>query len=159
MSEKIEDRSRVPIELRDMKVLRRAVFPPFGQEGVYFLCSGLDILYVGQTRSLFKRLGDHLNDKSFDEVFVIHPTGDLRASMIESVFISALRPPLNTYVPKRSFSLDEVAPIGSLFLRVFVVDGAAEARRAMHSWWKRQQLIAWYHRPPWWRPPLIVPVE
>jgi hypothetical protein len=62
--------------------------------GVYFLCKGDDIVYVGQSKNVAARIGGHLAHKEFDRVFCLRvPLGDL--DYVEGEFIRAIKPALN----------------------------------------------------------------
>ncbi len=68
---------------------------------VYFLCLGEEIVYVGQSIGLARRIIDHSEDdrKLFDRVFYLHvPKKQL--SRIEAKFIAELKPRLNRMAPK-----------------------------------------------------------
>lgn len=63
---------------------------------VYFLCSGTEIVYVGQTTNLPARIATHMREKkdAFDQVFYI-PIPESALSQVEGAFIRALKPRLN----------------------------------------------------------------
>lgn len=62
--------------------------------GVYFLMNGPDVVYVGQSVNVVRRLGDHLENKDFDSVRVI-PCKPSDLDNLEGFFIRFLRPRLN----------------------------------------------------------------
>ncbi len=63
---------------------------------VYFLCLDDEVVYVGRTVSLGKRIATHNEDKSklFDRVFYL-PTAENDLESEESKFISSLKPKFN----------------------------------------------------------------
>lgn len=68
---------------------------PVEQHGVYFLCEGSDIVYVGQSVAPYSRVKAHkVGGKKFDRVYLLHC---LKSEMdiIESEYIHMLRPKLN----------------------------------------------------------------
>lgn len=63
------------------------------QPGVYFLCRGADVVYVGQSTSPGQRIAQHISDsgKDFDRVYLLPvPISDL--NNVEAAFIHHLRP-------------------------------------------------------------------
>lgn len=72
---------------------------PIGPEtparGIYFLLSGVRVVYVGQSVSVLGRLGQHLRDKDFDSVVALPVGPDQSLDAIEGAFIRWLRPTLN----------------------------------------------------------------
>jgi hypothetical protein len=71
----------------------RAPAPPFGP-AVYFLFDGGELVYVGQTTNMARRLAQHSKLKKFDSFsFIACSENDLRA--IETYAIAKYRPPLN----------------------------------------------------------------
>lgn len=63
-------------------------------EGVYFLYDGREIVYVGESDNLFRRIGQHIADgsKKFDR-FEIYPTAERKT--LEGFLIRALKPKYN----------------------------------------------------------------
>jgi hypothetical protein len=62
---------------------------------VYFLMSGDEVVYVGQTTNLYARIGGHREDKVWDRIlFLPTPRKDLDAT--ERHWIATLRPKYNT---------------------------------------------------------------
>lgn len=72
---------------------RRTPAPKTGT-GVYFLFQGDQIVYVGQTRSIAERIGQHIKTKAFDSFAWIEVPKD-RLEAVERAYINSLRPPLN----------------------------------------------------------------
>lgn len=64
------------------------------REGVYFLYDGDDIVYVGESDNLFRRIGQHIAEgtKRFDR-FEIYPTRERKR--MEGFLIRALKPKYN----------------------------------------------------------------
>lgn len=66
------------------------------EQGVYILLLRGDIVYVGMTINLFERLGSHVKDKVFDEVYFLPVPGNLgRLKMVEATLIRVFDPLLN----------------------------------------------------------------
>jgi hypothetical protein len=69
--------------------LRAAVYP-----GVYFLVKDNEVVYVGQSVSVAKRIGAHFENKDFDHAFCMRvPRSDM--NYVEGQFIRALKPKYN----------------------------------------------------------------
>jgi len=64
--------------------------------GVYFLVSGNEVVYVGQSKTVFQRIETHRRDRSklFDRVCFI-PCDEAILDVLESLYIHTLRPRLN----------------------------------------------------------------
>jgi hypothetical protein len=78
-----------------------------GCPGVYFLCHEGEVVYVGQGKSVFGRMGAHIGDKTFDSVFFVRvPKSDL--DYVEGRLIRVLEPKYNG----RSKNGKLVGPIG-----------------------------------------------
>lgn len=73
---------------------------PFSVCGVYFLLLQGRVVYVGQSISVFRRLGEHVPGKVFDAFHFI-PCAREDLSKIERAYIRALRPSLNFSHPGR----------------------------------------------------------
>ena len=82
--------AKVPKALAEIDVIVEipAVHPP----GVYFLCQGNEVVYVGQSKTPSIRIAAHQVDKKFNRVFLI-PTNDL--DKVELEYIKKLRPKYN----------------------------------------------------------------
>lgn len=76
----------LPLQIRS---LEHAEF-----SGVYFLCNGNKIVYVGQSKRVCNRVGAHMGNKVFDYAFCLRvPETDL--NYVESELIKALKPKYN----------------------------------------------------------------
>jgi hypothetical protein len=67
------------------------------QPGVYFLCLGSEVVYVGQSVNPTVRADVHAKSserKNFDRVYVF-PCPESELKEVEAAFIKKLRPPLN----------------------------------------------------------------
>lgn len=65
------------------------------EPGIYFLVSNGEIVYVGQSVTPVRRLGDHSRDKVFDSVaFVPHPKGP-KLNYLEHSYIRKFKPKYN----------------------------------------------------------------
>lgn len=62
--------------------------------GVYFLVSGAEVVYVGQSVDVMLRVANHAGDKFFDGAFFI-PLDAQELDAVEGAFIRALRPQRN----------------------------------------------------------------
>jgi hypothetical protein len=62
--------------------------------GVYFLCLGDEVVYVGQSINIFARIGSHRADKVFDRAYWI-PVPQSNLNAVEGTFIDLLKPRLN----------------------------------------------------------------
>ncbi len=82
--------AKVPKVLSEIDVIVEipAAHPP----GVYFLCQGNKVVYVGQSKTPSTRIAAHQADKKFNRVFLI-PTNDL--DNVEQEYIRKLRPKYN----------------------------------------------------------------
>jgi hypothetical protein len=84
-----------PYEITNVPNLRQylghfGVYPP----AVYFLCKGDKVVYVGQSLFFPARLGEHMQEKTFDAAYYLPvPASELLA--VEGAFIQALTPLLN----------------------------------------------------------------
>lgn len=67
--------------------------------GVYFLFSGTDVVYIGSSRNVLQRVGQHL-DKDFDSVQWIE-TALEQMRLTEGRWILAFKPKYNGYVDAR----------------------------------------------------------
>jgi hypothetical protein len=62
--------------------------------GVYFLCHGEQVVYVGQSINVFGRVGAHIGNKTFDRVYFVRvPESDL--NFVEGRLIEQLAPRYN----------------------------------------------------------------
>ena len=75
-----------------------AKYPP----AIYFLCSGPEVVYVGQSTVLPARIGQHLqqNTKIFDRIFYI-PVPEKRLNDVERMYIETLKPKYNGKNPDK----------------------------------------------------------
>lgn len=86
----------------------------FGKMGVYFLFKGDDVVYVGQSKNILRRVGDHTETKDFDSFgYIVCPVlfgydgpnikekqiasrqNSFCLDILESYYIDLLSPPLN----------------------------------------------------------------
>jgi len=93
-----------PLELVSLQF---ASFP-----GIYFLCDGDEVVYVGQSICVAGRVGAHLKDKVFDYAYCFRvPRSDLDA--VESAFIHALKPKYNISGQGRLIAPSRSLPLNS----------------------------------------------
>ena len=84
----------IPEEISGISELKECLFQIISS-CVYFLCDGKQILYIGQSKNLYSRLSQHVEDgKRFKRVlyFYVQPN---ELDSVEYKLIKALRPPLN----------------------------------------------------------------
>ena len=65
---------------------------------IYFLFDGDEIVYIGRSRNVMKRISAHLNDKYFDS-YAVFWVGKSRSVEIEAAMIGLYRPKYNTNIP------------------------------------------------------------
>lgn len=86
--------TQLPAALRAIAEWLRTV-PLTNAVGIYFLCSGESIVYIGQSVSVAGRIAQHRHDgKVFDRAFVL-PCLPEHLNLLEGHFIRAIRPTLN----------------------------------------------------------------
>jgi len=90
--------------LRTEEIVAQAM-PCTLTSGVYFLVYGDEVVYVGQSRSVFARVSSHV-DKTFDR-FAFVPCSHAMLDQLESLYIHVLRPKLNGNICNR----EKVAPL------------------------------------------------
>lgn len=61
---------------------------------VYFLIHNRTIIYIGKTVNLLSRIGSHVNDKTFNEIYYL-PVPESRLDEVEQAFIRVLQPKRN----------------------------------------------------------------
>ena len=72
---------------------RLVVLPPCCFSGVYFLCDGKQIVYVGQSVNAGSRSTSH-RDKKFDAILIL-PVPEEQLNEVEAAFIGLLSPKYN----------------------------------------------------------------
>lgn len=67
------------------------------KRGIYFLYRGLELVYIGQTVNLFRRIGQHLDDKTkeFDSYKFLEINGNINLMKIEIFLIKRFQPTYN----------------------------------------------------------------
>lgn len=91
--ERISDYRNVPEQLRQIPGLID-ISAEARRSGIYFLCKDNELLYVGQSVSVYARILAHHHEGKFNRViFMPWPPDDLNS--VEGALIRALRPPLN----------------------------------------------------------------
>lgn len=102
--------SDVPPGLASIKELQQIPFNAFDSpSGIYFLCNGSDIVYIGQAQSVFIRVSTHKREKEFDSVYFI-PCHVEQLTPLETALIHYYQPKLN-----RS-TINNVTPIDQVIL-------------------------------------------
>jgi hypothetical protein len=79
--------------LRGIEGLQLCPMPPKWW-GIYFLCEGSKLVYVGQSVDIFTRVCTHKTTKKFDAVFWL-PVPPTELDRMEGAFIRLLKPCLN----------------------------------------------------------------
>lgn len=84
-----------PLPISGIDQLQRMDFPG-GCSGVYFLCDGDEVVYVGQSTFVICRIAEHMREgrKIFDSVFVL-PCEKDQLLKTEEHWIIVLRPKYN----------------------------------------------------------------
>jgi excisionase family DNA binding protein len=82
-----------PLSLRGIDGLQAFGMPPQAS-GIYFLCDGEEVVYVGQSVDVYSRVLQHRRSKQFDRVFW-WPVPASELDKIEGAFIRTLKPRLN----------------------------------------------------------------
>lgn len=94
--------------LREEEIIQQA--QQYEIPGIYFLIQNKKVMYVGQSVSVLRRIGNHF-DKKFDS-FAFVPCDKKVLDKLETLYIHLLRPPLNgeysSGVKRSPFNLMEV---------------------------------------------------
>jgi len=90
---------RPPAALTSLRGLRE--IPVASLTGIYFLCEGDEVVYVGQSTALFARIASHRSErrKAFSQVFFL-PVLESELDNVEAAFIAALEPRMNGRHPR-----------------------------------------------------------
>lgn len=110
-----EDRERpepaakdaTPPALRGSDLVREIDTTARQASGIYFLCRGSKIVYVGQSVNVMGRVSSH-KDKDFDSVFRF-PVTRSNLSRVEEAFIRVLRPRYNRATTRKGSEADREA--------------------------------------------------
>jgi hypothetical protein len=95
--DRIDDYRNVPEGLRQIPGLVD-ITGEMRRSGIYFLCDGNELLYIGQSVSVSSRISTHHHEGKFNRViFMAWPPDDLND--VEGALIRALKPPLNGRTP------------------------------------------------------------
>ena len=65
-----------------------------GVAGIYFLTLDEELVYIGQTINVYKRLADHRRDKEFDNAYFL-PITKTFLNSIETYFLNKYKPEYN----------------------------------------------------------------
>ena len=90
-------KNRAPAAIAQVKGIKQ--LPHIGPIcGIYFLCEGNEVVYVGQSVDIVSRITTHYREKSkeFDRAFWI-PVSQSELNEVEAAFILHLRPRLHGY--------------------------------------------------------------
>lgn len=79
------------------------------EEGVYFLYDGDELVYIGESDNVFRRIGQHIAEKqkTFDR-FEVYPTKERRR--LEGFLIRAFSPKYNISAGMNDFPIDDLFP-------------------------------------------------
>lgn len=85
-----------PVVLNSFEAFRKhPELRPFpGNDVIYFLIRGEEIIYIGQTRCTARRISEH-RDKNYDEVLVYDVREGVNVDDLETALIRFYRPALN----------------------------------------------------------------
>lgn len=86
------------------------------RRGIYFLMKRGQIEYIGKTEDVYRRLGDHINVKEFDDVMFL-PTALHPLQSYEEACIRIFRPPLNHSKDKGPLQHDDIIMLRHLLPR------------------------------------------
>jgi len=106
-----------PQSIRDIDGLRRISLHSSFLSGVYFLCDGKEVVYVGQSTCVGGRIGTHCGEKfkKFDSAFLF-PCRPDQLEELERKFIDLLMPRYNndslTKVKRKKSAAENCAPEG-----------------------------------------------
>jgi hypothetical protein len=67
---------------------------PHNYSAVYFLRRGEEVIYIGQSKSVVRRIANHIGKKSFDSILIMPVPAD-ELSSVEIYWIKKLKPILN----------------------------------------------------------------
>lgn len=90
-----------PMALRALKHLRQLPVTAT-VSGIYFLCHGEEIVYIGQSVNAFNRIGNGHRDKEFDRVYFL-PVAESALNTVEAALIRHCRPALNGRSPRGTY--------------------------------------------------------
>lgn len=82
--------------------------------GIYFLCFGDQLLYIGQSINPLRRLRQHVKDKGFDRVFYLSWPVD-KLNTMEGGLIRMFDPPLNRIYGATVTAADRDQIVGALW--------------------------------------------
>lgn len=98
----------VPPGLASIRELQQIPFSAFDSpSGIYFLCKGPEIMYIGQAQSVFIRVSTHKREKEFDAVYFI-PCHIEQLTPLETALIHFYQPKLNRSTINDVTSADQV---------------------------------------------------
>lgn len=83
------------------------------RRGIYFLMKLGWIQYIGKTEDVYRRLGNHINVKKFDDVMFL-PCMEHCLQAYEEACIRFFKPPLNNDRDKRPLQVDDLVMIKRL---------------------------------------------
>jgi len=74
--------------------------------GIYFLMKDYKVVYIGKSKNLFSRIGNHISDdsKQFDDIKMV-PCSEADMNWLEATFIDIIRPNLNKQIPAPSSAI------------------------------------------------------
>ncbi len=94
-SDKPKEIGIVPTKIQGVKSLNRVPKNEYTSgHCVYFLCYKGEVVYIGRSENVFRRIQGHLGDKQFDDVFYVNVKPD-QLSVVETSLIAELSPKYN----------------------------------------------------------------
>lgn len=79
-------------------------------QGIYFLVKGAEIVYIGKSRHLMRRIAQHENrNVDFDGYYFILAE-EARATVLEEYYIKKFQPKLNTVYMGKQTQIEELGP-------------------------------------------------
>ena len=85
----------------DRLTILSAAIPCDGRAGVYFLINGADVVYVGQSVDVLKRISRHMTDGRVFQSFAFLSCPESELDRIEKLYITALMPEWNMSLGNR----------------------------------------------------------
>lgn len=73
---------------------------PIHGRGIYFLWLGSELVYIGQSETVYGRLANHLGCKEFDRYTFLPVAAGESLTRLEALYIRALNPTLNKTKPR-----------------------------------------------------------
>lgn len=107
MNESFVDFAKISIK-EIVASAKQMTFPVKENPCIYFLVKNHEVVYVGQTWSIYARIAVHMKSKVFDKVamFDVHPS---EMNNVEAAYILKFNPIYNKVLPKSDFITEKRA--------------------------------------------------